>query len=1336
MNHTSPNRLPSSFTLFNRLLALPERIAGLFRQRSAEPARPARLTLETMEDRVVPDARPLPGPAIFAGAGVGHAPVVKAYNAETGDLLFAKTVYESSFKGGVRVGTADLTGEGIPDVVVAPGAGRSPLIKVLDGSTGQLIDSPVGSFQAYSSSVTSGVYVAAADVDGDNMPDVLTAAATKHKTRVKAFSGLTGEVLADWTAPGEIFGAGISIAAADLTGDKKAEVVLGGWAGGFVMTVDALSGKMIDGPLGVFRAFGSKYKDGVNVGADALAGDVDADGTLDVAVGTGTYSKARVRVFSGATGEVLHDFKPFGPNTKGGARVALAYVDDDKFADVVVGTGPGKKAQIRVFNGDTGEQLAEPMGQYAPFGNSQGGVFVAATNDPSPPVGAYYFNGSTATPTLVDGQSLTVSSLYTGTTLSPTGTVTFRLYDGPYGFSNLLNTWVETLTPTTTPQSVTAPFTLALASGSYDMTAQYTGGNHASLPENPILSVTVSAPSGVTAGVAPGSGGSGSAPGLLNTPAGAGGQTRAGYSVSGVNYATGSVSVSRPDLFSGGYGNWWGMNWSWTSATGYSDGISGSGATLSQTPHLVQVNGNDSIALVANGTTAHFFDKIGGVYVARYYDTATMTHDTGNGQFVVTDGTGQVFTFYDFSGGTPSGREGKLKKVTDAEGNITEVISWATGGKPEEVQRVSGTGESALTESFLYTFIASGTNAGLVETVTQRTKVGTGSWSTVRSTAYTYHDGTTSVGKAGELRTAVVKDASGNTIDTNYYRYYTTGSTSRMKFAFGADAYARLTEALGTSVDSLSDAQVDDYADKYIEYDATSGKVTKVIDAAAGCSVCSGGQGEFEYSYTANSSAGLLVTNEWANKTVETLPDGSTNTVYTNAFGQVMLSVFDDVGTSGVWHQFYRYDDAGRTTLEAGPSVVTGYSESNADLVGYSGGNATYLDDDDGLVMAYTYASSTTATTGTAGDALGYLKQVDIKHGETGTAIPQQALSYIKRTASSVDFFFIASATVYRNDNGTGGQTTSFTYTWQGSTAQPESITVTLPTVTTAQNGSNSATSAVTFFDEFDRPVWSKDQAGSISYTQYDTVTGAVVKTITDVDTDNTGDFANLPSGWSSPSGLHLITIYTVDALGRVTKATSPEGRINYTTYDDDSHEVRYYSGWNTTTDAPTGPTTVVREDQGNGYTETITMSATPNLNGSDEPNGTESIGKIQSLSRSYVNAVGQVTHTDSYFNLSGLTYSTSTSLGTENTHFYRTEYQYDDKGQVKRVETPLGTITRIVRDGQGRVISEWVGTDDTPTSGFWSPTNTDGTNLVKVSEYEFDGGPRCWPRWPRGPPW
>src|SRR5262249_18416495 len=64
-----------------------------------------------------------------------------------------------------------------------------------------------------------------------------------------------------------------------------------------------------------------------------------------------------------------------------------------------------------------------------------------------------------------------------------------------------------------------------------------------------------------------------------------------------------------------------------------------------------------------------------------------------------------------------------------------------------------------------------------------------------------------------------------------------------------------------------------------------------------------------------------------------------------------------------------------------------------------------------------------------------------------------------------------------------------------------------------------------------------------------------------------------------------------------------------------------------------------------------------------------------------------------------------------------------DQPGRPNKTVSPEGTIYRTVSDGQGRVVSEWVGTDDIPTSGFWSPTNLAGTDMVKVREYEYDGG-------------
>ena len=79
---------------------------------------------------------------------------------------------------------------------------------------------------------------------------------------------------------------------------------------------------------------------------------------------------------------------------------------------------------------------------------------------------------------------------------------------------------------------------------------------------------------------------------------------------------------------------------------------------------------------------------------------------------------------------------------------------------------------------------------------------------------------------------------------------------------------------------------------------------------------------------------------------------------------------------------------------------------------------------------------------------------------------------------------------------------------------------------------------------------------------------------------------------------------------------------------------------------------------------------------------------------------------------------------GTQNTNFYRTVSGYDEKGRPSRKVNALGTITDTVFDAKDRVISTWVGTDDTPSSGMWSPSNNSSPcNMIEVANYVYDGG-------------
>src|SRR5262249_32819798 len=161
--------------------------------------------------------------------------------------------------------------------------------------------------------------------------------------------------------------------------------------------------------------------------------------------------------------------------------------------------------------------------------------------------------------------------------------------------------------------------------------------------------------------------------------------------------------------------------------------------------------------------------------------------------------------------------------------------------------------------------------------------------------------------------------------------------------------------------------------------------------------------------------------------------------------------------------------------------------------------------------------------------------------------------------------------TVQRDAAGTSPVTTSYAYQYFTSTNRVQQVTAT-PAVA-------SPPSTVTVNDSRGRVIWQKDQLGFITYTQYDEATGGVAKSIADVTIALTGGFTGLPSGWSTPAGggLHRRGLAELDPEGRVTKATAPDGRIDYTVYNDLTKEARTYPAWDAGANAPTGPTVVTR---------------------------------------------------------------------------------------------------------------------------------------------------------------
>jgi hypothetical protein len=664
------------------------------------------------------------------------------------------------------------------------------------------------------------------------------------------------------------------------------------------------------------------------------------------------------------------------------------------------------------------------------------------------------------------------------------------------------------------------------------------------------------------------------------------------FSPSGVRYSDGAVNLAFNDLSSGGFGMDYGVTRTWTNLTSTANGFSGSGMLIDQLPHLRQDPGG-TLTAVANGFNVRYFDPSGGGYTARFFVLDSFSADTANHQYVQTDSAGNVIKYNDFSV-TPANEQGVFKSFTDGNANTIAVTSWTGDGKVAEIQRSNG----SLIESELYSYLSSGVNAGLVSSVVlRRSSNGGTNWTTVRQVQYTYYSGEAH-GNTGDLKLAQVQDGSGNTLDTTYYRYYTGesgGYTHGLKYVFRPDSYARLVAAQGSNIDSISDINAGPYADDYFEYD-TSQRVTKHTVAGDGGTVGSNGLGSYTYAYASSSnSAGF---NSWATKTTETLPDGSQNIVYTNAYGEIMLRVYYDVlGSGNKWDYFTKYDGSGRAILLANPSAVTGYNDTYADLLNYSGGSYQYLSSSSGLITDLDYGTSTTATASVAGDATGYYKDTKIQQGQTGATITLSSQQYLLRAGSTINTFQVANTTRYRNTDGSGGETTNYSYTFFSGQVQPREQDVSLPTGGQGENGPGFPDSFSVVNDSYGRPEWRKDGDGRIFYTAYDQATGAVTKQITDVNTNNTADFTDLPTNWSSGSNpLHLITQMAVDGLGRTTRLTDPAGNVTYTVFNDPNYEVRVYPGWNSTSGTPTGPTQDYRQDRPGSYLETLTMSAAPHL--------------------------------------------------------------------------------------------------------------------------------------------
>ena len=265
--------------------------------------------------------------------------IVEVFNAVTGALKFTIEPYPG-FGGEVRVAAGDVNGDGVPDIITGPGPGGGPDIHVYDGTTGFLIRQ----FFAFDSNFMGGVFVAAGDVNGDGYADIIVGADAGGGPNVAVFSGKDGSVLANLMAYDPNFSGGVRVAAGDLYANGHAEVITGAGPGGGpqVKVFDVMTGQVLQS----FFAFDPSFTAGVYVGA----GDTSGAGKMNIIVGAGANGGPSVAVFNGTNATVIQRFSAFNPEFMGGVRVTSVYPNGNSTASVFSVAGPGAGAGSE-FNG-------------------------------------------------------------------------------------------------------------------------------------------------------------------------------------------------------------------------------------------------------------------------------------------------------------------------------------------------------------------------------------------------------------------------------------------------------------------------------------------------------------------------------------------------------------------------------------------------------------------------------------------------------------------------------------------------------------------------------------------------------------------------------------------------------------------------------------------------------------------------------------------------------------------------------------------------------------------------------------------------------------------------
>ena len=167
---------------------------------------------------------------LITGTGVGGGPHIKVFDLRGGQPVTIASffAFEPTFMGGVYVATGDINADGYADVIVGAGQTGGPRVKVFNGAAGYAINTiaPAMDFFAYDPSFTGGVTVSAGNRDTQQGDEVITGAGVGGGPNIRSFNA-AGQLIDNFFAFSTGITSGIFIAAGYVDSDGTADIIAG-----------------------------------------------------------------------------------------------------------------------------------------------------------------------------------------------------------------------------------------------------------------------------------------------------------------------------------------------------------------------------------------------------------------------------------------------------------------------------------------------------------------------------------------------------------------------------------------------------------------------------------------------------------------------------------------------------------------------------------------------------------------------------------------------------------------------------------------------------------------------------------------------------------------------------------------------------------------------------------------------------------------------------------------------------------------------------------------------------------------------------------------------------